>query len=177
MFIRDIVAASIVDISTIDKTTFNQSQKDNAMTDFNVEDTFGYLVSKVHQFMKNYFTYLLKTNNLDITIEQWAVLNIVYGVPGVSQSNIARMTQTDKANIMRMIDLLEKKNYVERRNDEHDRRLYRIHLTSAGEEMLKAVVPLAQEVNSLSSRGIEPQEFELLKKMLRQIRSNIEDVM
>jgi DNA-binding MarR family transcriptional regulator len=147
------------------------------MANFNVEDTLGYLVSKAHQFMKNYFTYLLKTNNLDITVEQWAILNIVYGVPSVSQSDIARMTQTDKANIMRMIDLLEKKNYIERRNDEHDRRLYRIHLTSAGEEMLKAVIPLAQEVNSLSRRGIEPQEFELLKKMLRQIRSNVEEAM
>ena len=147
------------------------------MSDFNAEDTLGYLVSKAHQFMKYYFTYLLKKNNLNITVEQWAVLNIVYAFPSISQSDIARMTQTDKANIMRMIDLLEKKRFIKRKSDETDRRVYRIELTATGEEMLKAVIPIAQEVNQVSSAGIDPQEFELLKKMLRQIRSNIKNVM
>ena len=147
------------------------------MPNFNVEDTLGYLVSKAHQFMKNYFAHLLKTNNLDITVEQWAVLTIVYAFPDATQSDIARMTQTDKANVMRMVDLLEKKNFITRNNDENDRRVYRIRLTAAGEEMLKAVIPIAQEANKVSSAGIDPQEFELLKKMLKQIRSNIENAM
>jgi MarR family transcriptional regulator, organic hydroperoxide resistance regulator len=147
------------------------------MDDFNVEDTLGYLVSKAHQFMKNYFADLLKKNGLDITIEQWAVLSIVGAVPGASQSDIARMTQTDKANVMRMMDLLERKAYITRQNDNQDRRIYRIHLTPAGEEMLKAVTPIAQEANRVSSARIDPQDFEILKKMLRQIRRNIENAM
>ena len=147
------------------------------MSDFNVEDTLGYLVSKAHQFMKNYFTYLLKQNNLNITIEQWAVLNIVHAFPGISQTDIARMTQTDKANVMRMIDLLEKKYFITRSRDENDRRVQQIQLTSAGEEILAAVIPIAQQANQVSSAGIDPQEFDLLKKMLRQIRSNIENEM
>lgn len=147
------------------------------MSDFNIEDTLGYLVSKAHQFTKNYFAYLLKTNNLNITVEQWAVLNIVYAIPGISQSDIARMTQTDNANVMRMIDLLEKKSFINRKSDENDRRVHRIYLTSAGEEMLETVIPIAQEVNRVSGAGISPEEFELLKKMLRQIRTNIEFVL
>jgi DNA-binding MarR family transcriptional regulator len=147
------------------------------MSDFNVEDTLGYLVSKAHQFMKNYFTYLLKKNNLNITVEQWAVLNIVYSLPGISQSDIARMTHTDKANIMRMIDLLEKKRFINRKSDENDRRVHRIYLTPEGEEMLEAVIPIAQEVNRMSEAGISPEEFKLLKEMLRQIRTNIESAL
>jgi DNA-binding MarR family transcriptional regulator len=147
------------------------------MSNFNVEDTLGYLVSKANQFMKNYFTALLKQNNLDITVEQWAVLNIVDVVPGATQTDIARMTQTDKANVMRMVDLLEKKDFITRNRDENDRRVQRLQLTPAGQEMLKAVIPIAQEANRMSSAGINPQEFELLKKLLRQIRSNIENSM
>jgi DNA-binding MarR family transcriptional regulator len=146
------------------------------MSDFNVEDTLGYLVSKAHQFMKNYFTTLLKQNNLDITIEQWAVLNIVDAFPDAAQTDIARITQTDKANILRMVDLLEKKDFITRSRDQNDRRVQRIRLTPAGKAMLKTVIPIAQEVNRMSSAGITPQEFELLKKLLRQVRSNVENV-
>jgi DNA-binding MarR family transcriptional regulator len=142
------------------------------MSDFNIEDTLGYAVSKAHQAMLNYFTYLLKTNNLNITVEQWAVLNIAYTLPGISQSDIARMTQTDKANIMRMIDLLEKKNFINRKSDENDRRVHRIYLTKEGEEMLGAIIPIAEEANRMSATGISPKELETLKKMLRQIRAN-----
>mgnify|MGYP003565962265 CR=1 FL=1 len=42
---------------------------------------------------------------------------------------------------------------------------------------LKTVIPIAQQANQVSSAGIDPQELELLKKMLRQIRSNIENAM
>jgi DNA-binding MarR family transcriptional regulator len=146
------------------------------MTEFNVEDTLGYLVSKAHQCMKNYFTYLLKKNNLNITVEQWAILNIVSALPGISQNDIARMTQTDKANVMHMIDLLEKKCFINRKRDEYDRRVHRIYLTPEGEEIFQTVIPIAQEVNRLSGAGIPPEEFELLKKMLRQVRTNIESV-
>jgi DNA-binding MarR family transcriptional regulator len=144
------------------------------MADFDVEDTLGYLVSKANQFTRNYFTHLLKTNNLNITVEQWAILNIVHAQPGVSQSDIARMTQTDKANVMRMIDLLEEKRFIHRVAAEHDRRAHQIQLTPQGQKMLDMVIPIAEEVNRVSAAGISPKEYESLKKMLRQIRTNTE---
>lgn len=142
------------------------------MQEFDVESTLGYLLSKAHQSMKNRFVSMLKSNHLDITVEQWAVLNIVCALPGVSQSDIARMTQTDKANVMRMIDLMEKKEFVERLADQADRRVHRIHATPRGEEMLNAVIPVAREANRQSEAGLSPQECELLKEMLRRIRAN-----
>lgn len=144
------------------------------MADFNVQDTLGYLVSKANQSMKNYFTHMLKTNNLKITVEQWAILNIVYASPGISQTEIAHTTQTDQANVMRMIDLLERKTFIDRKKDENDRRVQRIYLTSEGETMLTTVIPIAEEVNRMSATGISAAELKLLKKLLRQIRTNTE---
>jgi MarR family transcriptional regulator, organic hydroperoxide resistance regulator len=146
------------------------------MSNFNIEDTLGYIVSKAHQAMLNQFSYLLKTNSLNVTVEQWAVLNIAFTLPGISQSDIARMTQTDKANIMRMLDLLEKKNFINRKSDENDRRLHRIYLTRDGEEMLETILPLAEETNRMSATGLSPEELDELKKMLRKIRANTENV-
>ncbi len=147
------------------------------MEEFKAEDTLGFLLSKAHQFMKSYFSNLIKTKNLDITVEQWGLLTILDSFPGISQTDIAGLTQTDKTNITRMLDLLEKKEYIERRKDENDRRLYRIHLTPAGAAILKTVIPIAQAVNQISCADFEPREIEILKEMLRRVRTNVEQTM
>lgn len=138
------------------------------------DDSLGFLISKAHQFMKNHFTRLLKANQLDVTVEQWALVNIVCNAPGVSQSEISAITRTDKTSITRMLDLLEKKGYIVRKNDRHDRRMYRIHATTKGVKMVAAVAPLAEEVNRLSQSGLSHKEVRLLKTMLKRVRSNIE---
>lgn len=114
----------------------------------------------------------LKQNCLDITVEQWAVLNIVNGMPGITQSKIARLTKTDKANIIRMIDLLEKKGYLQRQKNEHDRRQYNLFSSTSGQRLFEKVHPIAKKVNRQSVEGISALEMTLLRKMLHQIRSN-----
>jgi DNA-binding MarR family transcriptional regulator len=142
------------------------------MTDANTEETIGYLISKAHQSMKNLFMDALKQNRLNITVEQWAILNIVKEMPGITQSEIARLTKTDKANIMRMIDLLEKKEYLRRQKNAHDRRQYNLFSTPFGQRLLEKVHPIAKNVNRQCVEGVSKSDMALLRKMLRQIRSN-----
>ena len=68
--------------------------------------------------------------------------------------------------------MLEKKNFINRKTDESDRRLHRIYLTREGGEMLETILPLAEEANRMSATEISPDELDALKKMLRQIRAN-----
>lgn len=42
---------------------------------------------------------MIKDNDLDITTEQWAILNVVYHNPGVSQTDLARVCLKDKNTI------------------------------------------------------------------------------
>ena len=48
------------------------------MKEFNIENSLGFIVAKTNHYMKTYFTKLIKDNGLDITTEQWAILNSVY---------------------------------------------------------------------------------------------------
>ncbi|WP_243450406.1 helix-turn-helix domain-containing protein [Desulfosporosinus sp. Sb-LF] len=66
------------------------------MKDFNIDNSLGFIVAKTNYFMKSYFTKLIKGNNLDITTEQWAILNAVYHNPGVSQTDLARSCLKEK---------------------------------------------------------------------------------
>lgn len=145
------------------------------MEEFRVEESLGFLISKTNQLMRNYFNKMIKANGLDATVEQWATLTVVYRFPGISQSDIAQRSRKDKTNVTRMLDLLEKKGYVGRQDDKHDRRMYNIHLTASGEDIVHRVFAVAEEVNRVSCESFEPEEVELLKSMLARLYHNVEN--
>ena len=89
----------------------------------------GYAIGKTNWYMKTLINKLLREEGCNITTEQWLVLKVIAANPSVSQTEIAEKSQKDKTNITRIIDLLEKSDYIERQRDENDRRMYRIHLT------------------------------------------------
>ena len=134
----------------------------------------GSLISKAHLSMKNYFNHLIRQQRIEITADQWGLLTVVHHAPGISQSDLARRSRKDKTGVTRMLDLLEKRGYLFREDDENDRRAYRIHVTPAGEQVLKQVAPLAAEVNRVSCAGLDADQAEALKDMLYQIRDNID---
>ena len=62
-------------------------------------------------------------------MRQWLVLTRLYRRPGASQTELADMLEIDRASAGRMIDRMEKNGWVERRPDDGDRRINRLHLT------------------------------------------------
>lgn len=128
------------------------------------EKALGYAIGKTNWYMKNLLSKLLREEESGITYEQWLVLKVVSEIPGMSQTEVAERSQKDKANITRMIDVLEKCGFIERRKDEHDRRMYRIHPTKEGEAVLEKVGPITQKVENICTRSLdEGQVAEIIK--------------
>ena len=89
---------------------------------------------------------VLKSNNVDMTFEMLQVMHRLWKKPGVSQQYLAEQTAKDKACLTNLINNLEKKGWVERREDPSDRRNKQIHLTEAGEELSHRVKPLLHNI-------------------------------
>lgn len=138
-----------------------------------INNSLAFLLSKAQQSMRNRFAAMLKADGLEVTVEQWSVLNVVRARDDASQSDIANATGTDKANIMRMIDLMEAKGLLERVPDPADRRVRRIRLTDQGQQMIDRITPLAKRVNQLAAEGLSADELEGLKACLRTVRNNL----
>lgn len=66
---------------------------------------------------------------------QWAILELVEAAPGLSQREIAERLEVEPITVARMIDRLSARDLVERRPDPSDRRIWRVHLSSAGEQV------------------------------------------
>jgi DNA-binding MarR family transcriptional regulator len=143
------------------------------MTDFSLDDSYGYLINLAAQRLKYELHQTFQAKGYDITPEQWAVLNRLWEEDGLSQVELAERTFKDKPGTTRILNLLEKKRIVVRRLDENDRRILRVFLTKTGKELQDKLIPCAQEVLTKSGRSLTKQDIANLKYILNQILSNL----
>ena len=96
---------------------------------------------------------VLKRHNVDMTFEMLQVMNCLWNEQGISQQSLAEKTAKDKACLTNLINNLEKKNWVIRKEDSSDRRNRLIFLTVQGEERALTVKPLINDI--YTQTGIE----------------------
>ena len=147
------------------------------MKDFNIEDSLGFIVAKTNHYMKSYFSKLIKDNHLNVTTEQWAILNAVHHNPGASQTDLARACLKDKTNVTRILDLLVKKEYVVRNIDLNDRRIYSITLTELGESVLEQIIEISDNANKASISDLNQDDYRELIRSLKTITGSIEKLL
>ena len=136
------------------------------MTNTGKENSLGYAIGRTNWYLKTLLNKFLKEERLNITNEQWIVLKVISANPAVSQTEIAEKSLKDKTNITRMLDLLEKSGYIERRKDDRDRRMNRIHITKQGDKILKAVNPVTQKTDEICTHSLNKKQVKELIQSL-----------
>jgi DNA-binding MarR family transcriptional regulator len=77
-----------------------------------------------------------------VSPSQFNVLNLLHANPeGLSQTELGRQLLTHRSNVTGLVDRLEKRGLVERNATPQDRRVFRVLLTSAGEKLLRTLLP------------------------------------
>ena len=99
------------------------------------EDFTGYLLSYVAQMAHMRVDEALAP--LDIDSRQFGVLILIGETEHRSQIAISEHMGLDRTHVVRLIDDLERINYVTRETDPTDRRYHRLTLTTAGTEALQ----------------------------------------
>ncbi|MBO9640548.1 MarR family winged helix-turn-helix transcriptional regulator [Siphonobacter aquaeclarae] len=110
---------------------------------------------------------------MDLTVDQWVLLDHVFHYPAISQNVLAEMTAKDNPTVTRILDLLVKKGLVERRMSEEDRRKFNIYLTEAGEQKFHAAFPVVAEVRRMGWANLSDNDFDDLVRILDTIYLNI----
>jgi DNA-binding MarR family transcriptional regulator len=78
----------------------------------------------------------------ELSPSQFNVLNLLSDqAAGLSQIELGRLLITHRSNVTGLVDRLEKRGLVARKEAAGDRRAYRIMLTSAGRKLLNQVLP------------------------------------
>jgi len=94
------------------------------------------------------------------TRPQFMVLARLERRPGMSQNELAAISEVAPITVARLIDRLEAQGLVERCADPKDRRIWRLRLTPAAAPILRDVKRWRTEVRALMTKGGESGGFD-----------------
>jgi DNA-binding MarR family transcriptional regulator len=140
---------------------------------FSFENSYGRILGVAHNHLFKHLSKLIKAQELCITPEQFAVMSQLWGKDGRSQQELANLTNRDRANVTRILDILEREELVERRDDPTDRRVFKIFLTVKGKLMEKPTAKVAQQALKDALEGVSQKDLEICVKVLLKTIENV----
>jgi MarR family transcriptional regulator for hemolysin len=132
----------------------------------------GMLSNKINKKLIHYLN--IKLEKFNITTEQWLVLIRLSKQNKVSQKNLAEVSSKDQSTLTRIIDILERKNFIERHPNKEDRRSIAIHITAVGLDTCKKVNPFLEDIFKDILKGISDERLEIFNEVFLQIDENID---
>lgn len=108
----------------------------------------------------------------DMTIDQGLILAYLDKYPDKTQKEIAALAFKDNASMTRMLDLMEKKEYIKRSINPTNRRRFKIEITPKGQQVLKTLVPVIKTNRKNALQGVSEEEVKQLETILLKIKSN-----
>ncbi len=114
-------------------------------------------------------------NELDLTYDQWMVINVISEKQGVTQITIAAQTRKEPASISRILKLLEKKEIIEKVSTKKNKRVKRVYLTPKGDDTHRQATRLFNMIAKDGFNGVYEQEINLFVRILDKLQSNFKD--
>lgn len=108
----------------------------------------------------------------DLTVDQWVLIDHIQRQPGVSQNELAELTFKDPPTVTRIIDLLEKKELVERTPAPADRRKFNLFLTEKGNGIYNEVFPIVAEIRRMGWGDLEESDYQHFVRIMDSIYNN-----
>ncbi|MFN7138474.1 MAG: MarR family winged helix-turn-helix transcriptional regulator [Limisphaerales bacterium] len=78
----------------------------------------------------------------DISPSQFNILNVLTDQPeGLTQIELSRLLIMHRSNVTGLVDRLEERKLIQRKQNPNDRRAYRVVLTTAGRKLVEKILP------------------------------------
>lgn len=108
-----------------------------------------------------------------MTRAQWGILIHLQNRQGMSQKELSNILEVEPISVARLVDRLARAGLVERRADERDRRVWRLHLLPAAASLMSEIDRHRQELSDFISRGLTDTEREAMLGALKKMKANL----
>jgi DNA-binding MarR family transcriptional regulator len=135
-------------------------------------DNVGTLLDRTTRLLKAHFQRAFKDAGVDLTPEQWVVLDHLHKEGSSSQTELANGTFKDAPTVSRIIDKLAKKGLAARKRFPNDRRRYQVALTAKGESIHEQLLPRVDALRVQAWGGLSESDYSDLTRVLDRIRDN-----
>ncbi|MFZ3000698.1 MarR family winged helix-turn-helix transcriptional regulator [Undibacterium umbellatum] len=127
----------------------------------------------MHQYRSMQYQ-ALRDGPHDITHMEGKVLGFFGHHPGATQSDLAKHSGRDKAQLARLIKGLRDRGLLDAVADESDKRNVRLTLTSDGQSVLTVLRQQAKRLNTLALQEMDSHEQEQLQQLLQRVKVNLD---
>ena len=132
----------------------------------------GFLLGRTTRNAKLSFTKAFKKLGVEITPEQWIVIDTINKNGTMSQKSIGQLSFKNAPTISRIIDNLVKKGLVDRLEEKGDRRKTSISITANGANLIKNCQMEVDKLRSLSWEGLTDSDYEDFTRILDKVFEN-----
>lgn len=127
--------------------------------------------------LKQYTAVMLKKCNIQLTPEQFLLIDLLWNQGPMSQQQLADQMEKDKNSVTKLVDAIELKGLVVREQNPEDRRSNTIVLTEKAEKMKNHSKEQGISILDRMLTGIGEQELNDFLTTLDKLTSNMDSVM
>jgi DNA-binding MarR family transcriptional regulator len=138
-----------------------------------IYSNYSFLLEKTSKIIRQYARQQFREAGFDITIDQWALMKIIYEEGEMSQVQLSGIAHKDTPTLTRIVDLLREKDLLNRKIDDYDRRRCIIGLTTQGRHMVERMLPRVRNIRMHAWEGLNEEDFRHFVRVLHTIQHNL----
>lgn len=142
--------------------------------EYSIDNSFGFLVSKVKSRMKNKIAKVLKPHG--ITPEQRGIVLILCKYGKMTQKAICDMADMEPANMAVTLKRLIANGFVEKIDHPSDSRAYLVNATQKSKNLEQELVSYGVQITKEMLNGISQKEQEETLRVLKKMFENLKRV-
>lgn len=123
--------------------------------------------------LKQYTAAMLKQHNVDLTPEQFLLIDLLWNQGPLSQQELADQLQKDKNSVTKLVDAIERKGFVVRRQNPSDRRSNTIILTDLATSLKDNAKSKGIFILDKMLSGIKEEELRSFLDTLQKLCANM----
>ena len=115
----------------------------------------------------------VRLGQYDVPFGHWTFLRILWESDGLTQSELSVQAGVMEPTTFSAMKKMESLGYITRRHSAENKKNLYVYLTPKGRKLKQILVPLAEQVNQVSVKGISSQEVATTRRVLLAILNNL----
>jgi DNA-binding MarR family transcriptional regulator len=117
----------------------------------------------------------IEFKEFDLTKGQYLYLVRICENPGIIQEKLAEMIKVDRTTASRAIRKLEINGFIEKTDDEHNKKIKKLFPTEKGKNVYPYIKRENDYSNLVALEGFSESEVETLSHLLQRVRKNTDN--
>ena len=123
--------------------------------------------------LKQYIAAMLRQKDVPLTPEQFMLIDLLWNQGEMSQQELADQLHKDKNSVTKLVDAIERKGFVVRRQNMSDRRSNTLVLTEKAESLKADAKQKGIDILDQMLEGISEEEIRTFLTTLRKLNMNM----